>query len=108
MIKNELWKRRQTTEVEMSIFRGNQVVKETILLEEIQKNNTREQKVQKELEKDNKQAYEDNKVAYMNRKIYVPNNKRIQQQILQENHNTADIGHLEQKNMLDIIKRNYW
>ena len=75
MIKNELWKRRQTTEVEMSIFRGNQVVKETILLEEIQKNNTREQEVQKELEKDNKQAYEDNRVAYMNRKIREFNNK---------------------------------
>ena len=47
MLKNELWKIRQTTEVEMAILRGNQIVKETILLEEIEKNNTREQEVQK-------------------------------------------------------------
>ena len=38
------------------MFRENQMVEETILLEEIQKNNTKEQEVQKELEKEDGQA----------------------------------------------------
>jgi len=38
------------------MFEGNQMVKETILLEEIQKNNMKEQEVQKELEKKNNQV----------------------------------------------------
>jgi len=38
------------------MFRENQMVEETILLKEIQKNNTKEQKVQKELEKEDGQA----------------------------------------------------
>lgn len=37
---------------EIAIFKGNQIVEEIILLEEIQKNNIREQEVQRELEKD--------------------------------------------------------
>ena len=37
---------------EIAIFKRNQIVEETILLEEIQKNNIREQEVQRELEKD--------------------------------------------------------
>ena len=41
MLKDKIWKRRQTTEVEIVIFEGNKVVEETTLLEEIQKNNTR-------------------------------------------------------------------
>ena len=64
------------------MFRGSQIVEETILLEEIQKNNTKEQEVQKELEKEDGQAQEDNGVVYMKGKIYVPNNWKIQEQIL--------------------------
>ena len=30
----------------------------------------------------------------MEGKIYVPNNQKIQEQILQENHESADIGYL--------------
>ena len=41
MLKNKLWKRRITIEVEIAMFRGAQMVEETILLEEIRKNNTR-------------------------------------------------------------------
>ena len=37
------------------MFRGNQLVEETTLLEEIQKNNMKEQ-VQKKLEKENRQV----------------------------------------------------
>ena len=52
ILKNELWKQKQVMVAEIAIFKGNQTVEETILLEEIQKNNTREQEVQRELEKD--------------------------------------------------------
>ena len=51
------------------MFRENQMVEETILLKEIQKNNTRKQEVQKKLEKE---------------------------QILQKNHRLADIKYSEQ------------
>ena len=54
MLKDELQARRVNTEVEIVIFRENQLVEETILLEEIQKNKMGE--VQKELKKENNQA----------------------------------------------------
>ena len=50
--KDKLWIRKVTTEVEVVIIRGNQVVEKTTLLKEIRRNQTREQEVQKELEKD--------------------------------------------------------
>ena len=44
----------------------------------------------------------------MEEKIYVPNNWKIQEQILQENHEPANIRHLGQQKMLKLIKKNYW
>ena len=41
-------------------------------------------------------------------KIYIPNNQKIKEKILQENHNPVDIRHLEQQWMMELIKRNYW
>ena len=46
--------RRVTTEVEVIVIQGNQVVKETTLLKKIRRNQTREQEVQKKLKKDKK------------------------------------------------------
>jgi len=40
----------------IAIFRGNQLVEETILLKEIQKSNMRKQKAQNKLEKKDSQA----------------------------------------------------
>ena len=77
------------------------------MLEEIQKNNTREQEVQKKLEKEDGQTWKDNRIVYIEEKIYIPNNWKIQEKILQENYNPADIGHSEQQRMLELIKRNY-
>jgi len=74
ILKDELWKKRLVTEVEIAMFRENQMMKETTLLEKIWKNNIREQEVQRELEKDNSQAWKYNEVVYMEEKIYVPNN----------------------------------
>ena len=95
MLKNELWTRRVNTEAK------------TILLEEIQKNNTREQEVQKKLEKEDRQTWKDNRIVYMEEKIYIPNNWKIWEKILQENHNPADIEYSEQQRMLELTKRNY-
>ena len=107
MFKDKLQTRRINTEAEIAMFRENYIIEETTLLEEIQKNNTREQEVQKELEKKNSQAWEDNKVVYIKKKIYISNNQEIQEKILQENHELADVLHLGQQRMLKLIKRNY-
>ena len=76
MLKDKLWIRKVNIEIEVIIFRGNQLVTETILLEEICKNNMKKQ-VQNELEKKDGQACEDNRVVYMEERIYIPNNRKI-------------------------------
>ena len=93
MLKEEIWMRKQIM-VEVTLIWKNQVIKETTLLEEIQRNNTRKQEVVKELEKNNGQVWKEDGIVYMERRIYVPNNWKIWEQILQENHNPANIGHL--------------
>ena len=107
MLKDKLWIRRISIEAKIAMFRENQIVEETILLEEIQKNNMKEQEVQKELEKGDSQAWKDNRVIYIKGKIYIPNNQKIQEQILQDNHKLVDIRQLGQQRMLELIKRNY-
>jgi len=47
------------------------------------------------LKKKNGIAWEQDGITYVDRRIYVPNNKKIKEQILQENHDPANIGHLE-------------
>jgi len=76
MLKDKLWIRKVNKEIEVIIFRENQLVTETILLEEICKNNMKKQ-VQNELEKKDGQACEDNRVVYMEERIYIPNNRKI-------------------------------
>ena len=44
----------------------------------------------------------------MNRQIYISNNKKIQEQMLRENYNLVNVGHLGQTRMLELIKQNYW
>jgi len=77
MLKNDLWTKRVNTEVEVIVLRENQVVKEIILLDDFWKNNTREQEVQKELEKEDRQAWKNNRVIYIEERIYVINNQKI-------------------------------
>ena len=62
----------------------------------------------KELDKQDGQAWEDNDIVYVDGRIYIPNNKKIQEQILQENYVSTDIGYSEQQKMIKLIKRNYW
>ena len=44
----------------------------------------------------------------MEGRVYIPNNKKIKEEILKENHNLVDVGHLGQHRMLELLKRNYW
>ena len=82
MLKNELQTRQVSIKAEVIVLRRNQVVKKTILLDKIRRNQTRKQKVQKELEKYNGQAQENNGIVYVERMIYFLNNWKIQEQIL--------------------------
>ena len=56
VLKEELWARRTTTEVTM--LRRNKTTDNLDLLEEIQRNNTREQEVQQALKKEDRLAWE--------------------------------------------------
>jgi len=46
--------------------------------------------------------------VYIEGRIYVPNNKKIKEEILKENHDLADVGHPGQHRMLELLKRTYW
>jgi len=44
----------------------------------------------------------------MEGRIYIPNNKKIQEEILKENYDSVDIGYPGQHRMLKLLKRTYW
>ena len=74
------------------------------ILKEIRRNGTKEQKVIQALEKNNGLSWEEDGIVYIEGRIYVPNNKKLKEKILQENHNSVDVGHPEQQKMLELIK----
>ena len=78
------------------------------LLEEIWRNNTREQEVEQELKKENGLVWEQDRIIYMEGQIYILNNINLKEWILQENYDPVDISHLGQQRMLKLVKRNYW
>ena len=47
-------------------------------------------------------------MVYIEGRIYVPNNKKIKEEILKENHDLVDVGHPGQYRMLELLKRTYW
>ena len=106
MLKDELWTRRVSTKAKVIVLRENQVVEKITSLDEIRRNKTRKQEVWKKLKKDNEQSWEDNRIVYIEGEIYVPNNWKIQEQILQENYEPADVRYLGQQRVLKLIKRN--
>ena len=79
MLKEELWTRRMMAKITML---QRNIVKNSSLLEEIWRNNTREYEIEQELKKKNSLAWEQDRIIYMNRQIYIPNNKKIKEQIL--------------------------
>ena len=93
ILKEKLWTRRTTAEITMmerktTVDKGN-------IIKEIKRNNTRENEVVQVLKKEDKLTCEEDGVVYMEGRIYIPNNKKIREEILKENHNLVDMGHLE-------------
>ena len=50
----------------------------------------------KELDKKDSHLWEEDGIVYIKERIYVLNNRKMQEQILQENHDTVDVRHPEQ------------
>ena len=106
LLKDKLWQRKTTAEV--VIMKENKTREENDILKEIRKNTTRENKVVQALERNNGLTWEEDGVVYMKGRVYIPNNKKIKEEILKENHDLVDVGHLGQHRMLELLKRNYW
>ena len=106
LLKDKMWTRRTTAEVTML---GRKIVAEKgDIIKKIQRNNTREREVVQALERNDGLAWEEDQVAYIEGRIYVPNNKELREEILQEHHDPADIGHPGQHRMMELLKRTYW
>ena len=80
MLKEELWTRRTTAEV-MMLKRMITTDKREIL-EEIRRNDTKEQEVIQALKKNNGLSWEEDGIVYIEEIIYVPNNKKLKEKIL--------------------------
>ncbi len=91
LLKEEIWTRKTTTEVTM--LKKIMIMDKSEILEKIKRNNTREREVVQALKKYNGLSWEQDGVVYMDRRIYIPNNKKLKEKILQENHDLLDIGH---------------
>ena len=106
LLKEELWQQRTTAEITM--IKRKTTVEEGDILKEIERNTTREREVAQALKKEDSLTWKEDGVVYMEGRIYVPNNKKIKEEILKENHNLVDVGHPGQHRMLELIKRTYW
>jgi len=106
LLKDKLWQRKMTAKVMM--IPRKMKMEENNRLKEIKRNTTREKEIIQTLKKEDGLTWEEDGVVYMERRIYIPNNKKIKEEILKENHNLADMGHLGQHRMLEVIKRTYW
>ena len=106
LLKDKLWQQKTTAEIIM--MKGDKTGKEGDILKEIRKNATREKEVIQALKKEDGLTWEEDGVVYMEGRIYVPNNKKIKEEILKENHDSVDVGHPGQYRMLELLKRTYW
>jgi len=106
LLKDKIWTRKTTTKV--TILGRKAITEEGNIIKKIQKNNTREKEVIQALEKNDGLTWEEDGVAYMEERVYVPNNKELREEILREHHDPADIGHLGQHRMMELLKRTYW
>ena len=106
LLKEGLWSRRMTAEIMM--IKRKITEEESDIIKEIRRNNTREKEVVQVLKKEDGLTWEEDGMVYMEERIYVLNSKKIREEILEENHNSVDVGHLGQYRMLELLKRNYW
>ena len=93
---------------EITIIKRKMTVEENNILKEIRRNATREKEVVQALKKEDGLIWEEDEVVYIEERIYVPNSKKIREDILKENHNSVDVGHPGQYRMMELIKRTYW
>ena len=68
-------------------------VEENNILKEIRRNATREKEVVQALKKEDGLTWKKDRVVYMEERVYVPNKKKILEEILKENHKSVDIGY---------------
>jgi len=106
LLKDKMWTRKTTARITM--LRQKVVPEEGDILKRIRKNNTREKEVTQAIKKEDGLTWEEDGVVYMEGRIYVPNNKDLKEEILREHHDLADVGHLGQHRMQELIKRTYW
>jgi len=106
LLKDKLWQRRATAKI--VIMGENKAREENGILKEIRRNATREKEVVQALERNDSITWEEDRLVYMKGRIYVPNNKKIKEEILKENHDSVDVEHPGQQRMLEFLKRNYW
>ena len=78
LLKEELWSRRTIAEVIM--LKRTMTTNKTEILEEIKRNNTREQEVIQALENKDRLSWEQDRIIYIEGRIYIPNNKKIMTQ----------------------------
>jgi len=83
-------------------------VEEGNILRKIKRNTTREKEVVQALKKEDGLTWEKDGVVYMKGRIYIPNNKKIKEEIIKENHDSVDVGHPGQHRILELLKRTYW
>jgi len=93
---------------EITMIGRKTTAEECNIMKEIQKNSTREKEVIQALERQDRLTWEEDGVVYIEGRIYVPNNKRIREEILKENHDLVDVGHPGRHRMLELLKRIYW
>jgi len=93
---------------EITMIKRKTTIEEGDILKEIKRNMTREKEVVQVLKKEDSLTWKEDGVVYMEGRVYVPNNRKIKEEILKENHDLADVGHPGQHKMLELIKRTYW
>ena len=82
-------------------------VEESNILKEIKRNTTREKEVVQALKKENSLTWKEDRVVYIEGRIYVPNSKKIREDILKENHDSVDVGHPGQHRIIELLKKTY-
>jgi len=93
---------------EITMIKRKTTAEESDILKEIRRNMTREREIIQALGKKDGLTWEEDGVVYMEGRVYMPNNNKIKEEILKENHDSANVGHLGQHRMLELIKRTYW
>jgi len=106
LLKDEMWSRKSTSKIQ--VFDRKKRGDESDIIKKIRKNNTREKEVIQAIKKEDELTWEEDDVVYMEGRIYVLNNKDLKEEILREHHDPANVGHLGQYRMQELIKRTYW